>query len=41
MLTFLEDHLGKEVGLLHKRSMIRERDKAIIESMMIDIEEYE
>ena len=41
MITFLEDHLGKEVGLLHKNSMTRERDKAIIESMMSDIEEYE
>ena len=41
MIAFLEDHLGKEVGLLHKNSMTRERDKAIIESMMSDIEEYE
>ena len=41
MIAFLKDHLGKEVGLLHKRSMTRERDKAIIESMMSDIEEYE
>jgi len=41
MITFLEDHLGKEVGLLHKASMTRERDKEIIESMTEDIEEYE
>lgn len=41
MIAFLEDHLGKEVGLLHKDSMTRERDKAIIESMMYDIEKYE
>lgn len=41
MIAFLEDHLGKEVGLLHKRSMTRERDKAIIESMMNDIKTYE
>ena len=41
MITFLEDHLGKEVGLLHKNSMTRERDKEIIESMTEDIEEYE
>lgn len=41
MIAFLEDHLGKEVGLLHKRSMTRERDKEIIESMMNDIKTYE
>lgn len=41
MIAFLKDHLGKEVGLLHKNSMTRERDKEIIESMMEDIEEYE
>lgn len=40
MITFLKDHLGKEVGLLHKNSMIRERDKEIIASMMEDIENY-
>ena len=41
MIAFLEDHLGKEVGLLHKNSMTRERDKEIIESMMNDIKTYE
>ena len=41
MIAFLEDHLDKEVGLLHKNSMTRERDKEIIESMMEDIEEHE
>jgi hypothetical protein len=41
MIAFLKDHLDKEVGLLHKNSMTRERDKEIIESMMEDIEEYE
>lgn len=41
MIAFLKDHLGKEVGLLHKNSMTRERDKEIIESMMEDIEKYE
>ena len=41
MITFLEDHLGKEVGLLHKNSMTRERDKEIIESMMNDIKTCE
>lgn len=41
MIAFLEDHLGKEVGLLHKASMTRERDKEIIDSMMEDIEKYE
>ena len=40
MIAFLEDHHGKEVGLLHKCSMTRERDKAIIKSMMSDVEEY-
>lgn len=41
MICRLEEELGKEVGLLHKASMTRERDKEIIESMMEDIEEYE
>lgn len=41
MIAYLKDHLGKEVGLLHKNSMTRERDKEIIESMMEDIEKYE
>lgn len=41
MIAFLKDHLGKEVGLLHKNSMTRERDREIIESMMEDIEKYE
>lgn len=41
MIAFLKDRLGKEVGLLHKNSMTRERDKEIIESMMEDIEKYE
>ena len=41
MITYLKEHLGKEVGLLHKNSMTRERDKAIIESMLEDIRNYE
>lgn len=41
MIAFLKDRLGKEVGLLHKNSMTRERDKEIIESMMEDIGKYE
>lgn len=41
MITFLKEHLGKEVGLLHKNSMTRERDKEIIESMTEDIRNYE
>lgn len=41
MITYLKEHLGKEVGLLHKNSMTRERDKAIIESMLEDISNYE
>ena len=41
MIAFLKDHLGKEVGLLHKNSMTRERDKEIVESMMEDIEKHE
>lgn len=40
MITYLKEHLGKEVGLLHKNSMTRERDKEIINSMMEDIENY-
>lgn len=41
MITFLKDLLGKEVGLLHKNSMTRERDKAIVDSMLEDIRDYE
>lgn len=41
MHAFLTDHLGKEVGLLHKHSMTRKRDEPIIESMIEDIEQYE
>ena len=41
MYTFLTDHLGKEVGLLHKNSMTRKRDEPIIASMMEDIRDYE
>lgn len=41
MITFLKEHLGKEVGLLHKNSMTRERDKHIIASMLEDIIDYE
>ena len=41
MITYLKEHLGKEVGLLHKNSMTRERDKVIIESMLEDIRNYE
>lgn len=41
MYAFLTDHLGKEVGLLHKNSMTRERDKAILDSMQEDIRDYE
>lgn len=40
MMTFLKEHLGKEVGLLHKNSMTRERDKAILDSMQEDIRNY-
>lgn len=41
MYAFLTDHLGKEVGLLHKNSMTRKRDEPIIESMLEDIKNYE
>lgn len=41
MYTFLTDHLGKEVVLLHKNSMTRKRDEPIIESMLEDIRDYE
>ena len=41
MYAFLTDHLGKEVGLLHKNSMTRKRDKAILNSMQEDIRDYE
>ena len=41
MYAFLTDHLGKEVGLLHKNSMTRKRDEPIIESMLKDIKNYE
>jgi hypothetical protein len=41
MYAFLTDHLGKEVGLLHKNSMTRKRDESIIASMMEDINDYE
>lgn len=41
MHVFLTDHLGKEVGLLHKNSMTRKRDEPIIASMMEDIRDYE
>ena len=41
MISFLKEHLGKEVGLLHKNSMTRERDKAILDSMQEDISNYE
>lgn len=40
MITFLKEHLGKEVGLLHKNSMTRERDTAILDSMQYDIKNY-
>lgn len=41
MYAFLTDYLGKEVGLLHKNSMTRERDKVILDSMQEDIKNYE
>ena len=41
MITFLKEHLSKEVGLLHKNSMTRGRDKAILDSMQEDIRNYE
>ena len=41
MHAFLIDHIGKEVGLLHKNSMTRKRDEPIIASMMEDIRDYE
>lgn len=41
MYAFLTDHLGKEIGLLHKSSMTRKRDEPIIASMMEDINNYE
>lgn len=41
MYAFLTDHLGKEVGLLHKNSMTRKRDEPIIESILEDIKNYE
>lgn len=41
MIGRLEDDLGKEVGLMHLNSMTRPTDKAIIRSMLEDIERYE
>lgn len=41
MITFLKEHLCKEIGLLHKNSMTRGRDKAILDSMQEDIRNYE
>ena len=40
MITFLKEHLGKEIGLLHKNSMTRKRDEIIIASMLDDIRDY-
>lgn len=40
MITFLKEHLGKEIGLLHKNSMTRKRDDLIIASMLEDIRDY-
>ena len=41
MITFLQEQLSKEIGLLHKNSMTRKRDEPIVESMMEDIRNYE
>lgn len=41
MITFLQEKLGKEIGLLHKNSMTRKRDEPIVASMMEDIRDYE
>ena len=41
MITFLQEQLGKEIGLLHKNSMTRKRDEPIVASMMEDIRNYE
>ena len=41
MYAFLQEQLGKEIGLLHKNSMTRKRDESIIASMMEDINDYE
>ena len=41
MITFLQEQLGKEIGLLHKNSMTRKRDEPIVASMMEDIRNYD
>ena len=41
MIGKLEDALGKEVGLMHLKSMTRPTDQPIIISMLKDIEDYE
>ena len=40
MIGKLEDALGKEVGLMHLRSMTRPTDQPIVISMLKDLETY-